>query len=435
MTLSFNWLREINKDLQRQDAIPLTSAPPFPWEELSENLARIFECDNLNIQPKETQWRSKEDLLKDLAQPVTPVALTISSLKGKIYWVMPKEEIDILESLLLTRESNFTIDDPHFKEGFYHFLILETLNAINQTSFDPSLVPVLTDQNDLPAEDALCLDLSFTLENRLLSGRLVISSDLRQAIADYFSQKGAASSPVELAKKVELPLHLEIGKTQFSLDEWKEVSLGDFIILDSCTLQPEDLSGQLLMTVRGRPAFRGEISGNQIKILEFPAYHEEDTVMAKHEDEDEDDDFSDLDFEEEDEDDEFDEFDEELFEDLEEEDAEHLEKDEMVPKAEPEKAKPAKQSDKPEKTPSEETLQLGSVGSIRPDQLPMKVVVELGCVQMTMDKLLQIEPGNLLDISVHPENGVDLTVNGRVIAKGELVRIGENLGVRILELG
>ena len=48
---------------------------------------------------------------------------------------------------------------------------------------------------------------------------------------------------------------------------------------------------------------------------------------------------------------------------------------------------------------------------------------------------MQIEVGNLLDISLRPNNEVILTLNGKAIAKAELIRIGENLGVRILELG
>ena len=54
---------------------------------------------------------------------------------------------------------------------------------------------------------------------------------------------------------------------------------------------------------------------------------------------------------------------------------------------------------------------------------------------MSMQKLMEIEPGNTLELDVHPENGVDLVVNGRRIGKGELLRIGESLGVRILDIG
>jgi len=62
-------------------------------------------------------------------------------------------------------------------------------------------------------------------------------------------------------------------------------------------------------------------------------------------------------------------------------------------------------------------------------------VIEIGQIQMTMEKLLLLEPGNVLDLNINPENGVDLVVNGKRIGKAELVRLGESIGIRILELG
>ena len=54
---------------------------------------------------------------------------------------------------------------------------------------------------------------------------------------------------------------------------------------------------------------------------------------------------------------------------------------------------------------------------------------------MSIQKLMELEPGNTLELDIHPESGVDLVVNGRRIGKGELLRIGDHLGVRILDIG
>ena len=48
---------------------------------------------------------------------------------------------------------------------------------------------------------------------------------------------------------------------------------------------------------------------------------------------------------------------------------------------------------------------------------------------------MDLKPGNLSELNVHPESGIDLIVNGSRIAKGELLQIGETLGVRITEMG
>jgi flagellar motor switch protein FliN/FliY len=43
-------------------------------------------------------------------------------------------------------------------------------------------------------------------------------------------------------------------------------------------------------------------------------------------------------------------------------------------------------------------------------------------------------PGSVLELDKHAGEAVDLLVNGRLVARGEVVVIGENYGVRITEL-
>lgn len=68
------------------------------------------------------------------------------------------------------------------------------------------------------------------------------------------------------------------------------------------------------------------------------------------------------------------------------------------------------------------------------EEIPLNVVIEVGRIQLSVKKLLELQPGNMLDINIHPESGVDLVVNGKRIAHGELLKIGDSLGIRILEL-
>lgn len=70
-----------------------------------------------------------------------------------------------------------------------------------------------------------------------------------------------------------------------------------------------------------------------------------------------------------------------------------------------------------------------------PQDIPLNIVVEVGRLQMSVKTLMELKPGNLLDLHVHPETGVELVVNGTRVGKGELLQIGDTIGVRILELG
>lgn len=68
-------------------------------------------------------------------------------------------------------------------------------------------------------------------------------------------------------------------------------------------------------------------------------------------------------------------------------------------------------------------------------EIPLSVVVEVGRLQMSLQKLTELQPGNVLELNVRPENGVDLVVNGRCVARGELLLLGDALGVRVLDIG
>ena len=428
---SYDWIHKITPQLKALDDIPLTgAAPPFPWEQLASRLAQTFEKEQISIQPKQIEWRTKEQLYEGLGETLFPLIFAIPSLKGKVCWVMPEQDMVILESLLLTKEEHpITFQDRTLSESFYHFLALEVLYQMSQLEFDKSVSPILTNQITLPHEDSLCWDISITIQKRAFSGRLIISPDLRQSWVEHFSASGLSALTQELAKKVEILIHLEAGKTQLSLQEWSQIKLGDFILLDSCSLDPHDLSGRLMLTINGKNIFRGKLKDGNVKILESPLYHEVDIPMTRqHENEDESSDFDELSEFEEDEHPE----DEDLFSDTGLQEEEELFEEEDLGH---EPSTPVSTSPPQKELLTQKTQPIKKVGQLSLDQIPVSLVIEIGSIQMTMQKLLELEPGNLLELDIHPENGVDLVINGKKVGKGELIRIGESLGVRVLELG
>jgi flagellar motor switch protein FliN/FliY len=127
------------------------------------------------------------------------------------------------------------------------------------------------------------------------------------------------------------------------------------------------------------------------------------------------------------------------------EDEEELEEDEEYEDEDDEEEEDDEEHDEEELDDHEESDQEDSQADVSvvpeekkkiakgPDEIPLNVVVEIARLQMPLKTLMNLQPGNLLDLDIHPENGVDLVVNGNRIAKGELLQIGEKLGVRILE--
>jgi type III secretion system YscQ/HrcQ family protein len=111
------------------------------------------------------------------------------------------------------------------------------------------------------------------------------------------------------------------------------------------------------------------------------------------------------------------------FDDQEFDDSTPLEEEETEPQAEEESA------------PKSTKAALEKTQPVSPSEIPMSVVVEVGRIKMNMKKLMELQPGNVIDLDVNPEDGIDLTINGRCVAKAELLRVGETLGVRILDIG
>lgn len=64
----------------------------------------------------------------------------------------------------------------------------------------------------------------------------------------------------------------------------------------------------------------------------------------------------------------------------------------------------------------------------------MEVTVELGRTRMTVRDLLALAPGTVLELDRAAGSPADLLVNGRLIARGEVVVVDEDFGLRVTEI-
>lgn len=64
----------------------------------------------------------------------------------------------------------------------------------------------------------------------------------------------------------------------------------------------------------------------------------------------------------------------------------------------------------------------------------MEVTAELGRSRMTVSELLSLTPGSVVELDKTAGTPIDLLVNGTLIARGEVVVIDEEFGIRISEI-
>lgn len=424
--IPYDWIREIPTALKLLDDIPLVGYPPeFPFKDYSAKLGKILQIDDLSIQLGSPEWRTADQLMTGLSDDLIAINLTISPVEGTVSFVFPRFDIATLLAGMIS-SSPPAVLDKEYLEGFFQFVALEAIATLQGVEFDKNLSPQLLSSKELPNEASLCRDLTLTTHGKAIHGRLIISQKFRSKWKERYSQR-SLTVPPKVTQQAEVTVHIEAGHTSLGLNEWRGVSPGDFIILDQCSLSLEDDKSRVMLTLNGKPTFRARLKQGTLKILEYPMFYEVETPMAKYNPDEDHDEDSEL----EGEDEEFQ--DSEIESDLDIDDDEEFD-DEVEEEVEAGAAPTGKPSLKPNKEAVQVTRSTESHAAPSPDEIPVNLVVEVGRFQITVQKLMELQPGNLLELDVKPENGVDLVINGKCVGKGELLRIGETLGVRILDM-
>ena len=79
-----------------------------------------------------------------------------------------------------------------------------------------------------------------------------------------------------------------------------------------------------------------------------------------------------------------------------------------------------------------EMVSAESISLIR--DVPLEVTVELGRTNKSISDILEFAPGTIIELDKIAGEPIDVLVNGKFVAKGEVVVIEESFGVRIMEI-
>ncbi|MEM1208019.1 MAG: FliM/FliN family flagellar motor switch protein [Planctomycetota bacterium] len=64
-------------------------------------------------------------------------------------------------------------------------------------------------------------------------------------------------------------------------------------------------------------------------------------------------------------------------------------------------------------------------------ELDVPVIVTIGQRRMSIDDVLALGPGAILDLDKESDEPLELRINNKVLATGQAVKLGENFGIRI----
>ena len=81
----------------------------------------------------------------------------------------------------------------------------------------------------------------------------------------------------------------------------------------------------------------------------------------------------------------------------------------------------------------EEVGELGNIEMLL--DIPLTITVELGEARLPLEEVLRLGPGSVLRLNRGEHEGVDLRVNGKLIATGQIIQLPEGgIGVEVVSI-
>jgi flagellar motor switch protein FliN/FliY len=66
--------------------------------------------------------------------------------------------------------------------------------------------------------------------------------------------------------------------------------------------------------------------------------------------------------------------------------------------------------------------------------VPLEITVELGRTHKSIQDILEFAPGTIIELNKLAGEPIDVLVNGKIVAKGEVVVIDENFSIRVTDI-
>lgn len=83
-------------------------------------------------------------------------------------------------------------------------------------------------------------------------------------------------------------------------------------------------------------------------------------------------------------------------------------------------------------TSSKQPDELQNIGLLM--QVPLQLTVELGSCKLSVAEVLKLGTGSIVELDREVDRPVDLLVNNRPIARGEIVALAQSFALRITDL-
>lgn len=410
MNTEKRWIKRLEDIIEPSIQVPMwKNIPDFPLESFAQALSQELSLPNLDVTWTGSDWKHHGEIMQGFGANPVVCAFEMTPLSHPCFLILSNEEIEKISSWTL---SGNEITSSELKSAYFEYLLAKTLKAFDQQSIYSGLHPKISNAS-IPNEEAYLIDFSINCENDSCNIRLCLPKSFQSSFNVHMSEKPFSLMDQTFTQSMHVSLPIEVGYVALSMDHWKSVNEGDFIILDQCTFHPNENKGTMSLYLYDNPLFQLKLKDGKCKLLDYIFYNEDYSMN--------DDEFDEFD----------DEFDENFFEDDQQPQEEQMSYESGAENKSEEYESPSDYDQDNQQTPQEqETNQT----LISPEKVPLNLKVEAGRLQMSLHDVMQLKPGNTISLVQSPQQGVVLTLNNNVIAHGELIEMGDAIGVKITKL-
>lgn len=417
----FSRLRTVSPALYALDRQPLIPEGfRFPIENLASLLAKHLERE-VSITLDERAWSSQQEVEQEKKdKKLRELRCSLFGIPSLCSLFFPEDSLASILAELVQCETTFLQMQPSsFLKTFEAFLFAQVIASVKACSPFEKMELRLIDEEAKEVYDGYLVS-RYTVRIGKTTTTLLIAQPppfLDQLRALPQSKE---HSPKEWLMNLPLfPIQIEAARFHMSLSLLKEIKMGDVILVDFPFYIPGSERARVILTYRGKPLFRAKVKNGAIKLLEMSQNQQAfqpvsplpraEVVVPE---------------------------------------STQTREPSMNPlnkKAPPTPVKPSEDEEEfsqettEESFPDERAQEKGVSTRETPlslNDLPLLVVVQLKELSMTLDELQALQPGNLLDLDIHPEHAVvQLSIQGQIIGEGDLIRIGDKVGVRVRSLG
>lgn len=358
--------------------------PTLPTQKLASLLKSVFGKEDLAIDLLAADWKEQKEVESFAHLSFYSLYFCMSPLAPSFALYFPKEDLDKFLMFMTDPSEKRTVQNEIFLKPLTEFIFLKVLKAVDELAVFEDLKVKLT-ENPIVIEESYCADIAITLGSKKLIATLVFPKNFHHVITSHY-----ASRPLMIEKidsLLPVPITLRAGKVLLKTKEVKNLQVGEFVILDQSYYHPKTHQGTLILSLADQSLFYVKRKNHEIKILDVAEYDYQHQELREG-------------F--------MDEKEEDLF---------------------------------PEEGPLDEELELEEeVGeeieeALSPAELvPLQLHVEMAKITLPLKDILSLNKGSVLQLPIDAEQNVCLTLNSMPIARGELVSLGDIIGIKISEI-